>query len=46
MSTVAQSRDLDTDDLSVSDIRKLADEAFEIFNSDPAYQGFGYKNEG
>lgn len=43
---LAEDRGLDTDDLSVSDIRKLADEAFEIYQGDEAYQGFSYKLEG
>ena len=43
---LAEDRGLDTDDLSISDIRKLADEAFEIYQGDEAYQGFSYKLEG
>ena len=46
MDELAEDRGLDTDDLSVSDIRKLADEAFKIYESDEAYQGFSYKLEG
>ena len=43
---LAEDRGLDTDDLSTADIRKLADEAFKIYQSDEAYQGFAYKLEG
>lgn len=43
---LAEDRGLDTDDLSTADIRKLADEAFEIYQSEEAYQGFSYKLEG
>lgn len=43
---LAEDRGQDTDDLSTADIRKLADEAFEIYQSDEAYQGFAYKLEG
>lgn len=43
---LAEDRGLDTDDLSTADIRKLADEAFEIYQGDEAYQGFAYKLEG
>ena len=43
---LSMDRGQDPDDLSTADIRKLADEAFAIYDSDPAYQGFSYKLEG
>ena len=35
----------DPDDLTIPQIRAYADEAFEIYDSDPAYSGFAYKLE-
>ena len=43
---LTEDRGQDTDDLSTADLRKLADEAFEIYQSEEAYQGFAYKLEG
>ena len=46
MDELAEDRGLDFDEATVAQIRKLADEAFEIYDNHPEYQGFAYKLEG
>lgn len=46
ISEIAEGRGLDLNEATSTQIRALADEAFEIYQSDPAYQGFSYRLEG
>ena len=46
MDELAEDRGLDFDEATVAQIRKLADEAFDIYDNHPEYQGFAYKLEG
>lgn len=46
LSELAEGRGLDLDEATPAQVRSLADEAFEIYDSDPAYQGFAYKLDG
>lgn len=46
MEDLAEDRGLDLDEINETQVRKLADEAFEIYQSEEAYQGFSYKLEG
>lgn len=46
ISEIAEGRGLDLDETTATQVRSLAEEAFEIYQSDPAYQGFSYKMEG
>lgn len=43
---LASSRGDDVDEMTVAQIRAYADEAFEIYDNHPEYQGFSYKLEG
>ena len=43
---LASNRGDDVDEMTVAQIRSLADEAFDLFNNNPEYQGFSYKLEG
>jgi hypothetical protein len=46
LSELAEGRGLDLDEATPAQVRSLADEAFEIYDSHPEYQGFAYKLEG
>jgi len=46
LSELAVDRGLDLDEATPAQVRSLADEAFEIYDSNPEYQGFAYKLEG
>lgn len=46
MYELAEGRGLDLDEANETQVRKLADEAFDIYDNHPEYQGFAYKLEG
>lgn len=46
MDELSMDRGLDLDEATPAQVRSLADEAFEIYDSNPEYQGFAYKLEG
>lgn len=46
LSEMAEDRGLDLDEATPTQVRALADEAFDLFNNNPEYQGFSYKMEG
>ena len=46
LSELAVDRGLDLDEATPAQVRSLADEAFEIYDTNPEYQGFSYKLEG